>query len=49
MRETIAVLSDQDLIRAHHQGLNELNERDSLNEVQLSDAMKNVGRGVDAK
>jgi antitoxin YefM len=49
MRETIAVLSDQEFLRAHHQGLIELDESDSLSEEQLTDAMKNVGRGVDAK
>jgi antitoxin YefM len=49
MRETIAVLSDQDLLRAHHQGVVELDQSDGLSEEQLTDAMKNVGRGVDAK
>jgi hypothetical protein len=49
MRETIAVLSDQDLLRAHSQGLSELNEIDSLSQDQLTDEMRNVGRGVDAK
>ncbi|HVB71705.1 MAG TPA: type II toxin-antitoxin system Phd/YefM family antitoxin [Acidimicrobiales bacterium] len=49
MRETIAVLSDQDLLRDHHLGLNELREGDSLSEDQLNSAMKNIGRGVDVK
>jgi antitoxin YefM len=49
MRETIAVLSDQDLLRSHQQGLDELNQGESLNEKQLGNAMKNFGRGVDAK
>ncbi len=49
MRETIAVLSDQDLLRDHHLGLDELKESDSLNADQLAHAMKNAGRGVDVK
>ena len=49
MRESIAVLSDQDLLRDHYRGLNELSESESLDEDQLNLAMKNVGRGVEVK
>lgn len=48
MRETIAVLSDPTLLRAHQQGLDEFDAGDVLSEEQLVEAMKNVGRGVDA-
>ena len=49
LQETIAVLSDQELLRDHYQGLDELRRHDSLGEDELADAMKNAGRGVDAK
>ena len=49
LQETIAVLSDQELLRDHYQGLDEVRRHDSLSEDELADAMKNAGRGVDAK
>ncbi len=49
LQETIAVLSDQELLRDHYQGLDELRRHDSLGEDGLAGAMKNAGRGVDAK
>lgn len=49
LQETIAVLSDQELLRDHYQGLDELRRHDSLSGNELADAMKNAGRGVDAK
>ncbi len=49
MRETIAVLSDQELLRDHYQGLDELRDSGGLTEDQLADALRRAGRGVDAK
>lgn len=44
MRETIEVLSDTDLLRAHRQGLDELSRGDFLDADQLADAMRRAGR-----
>lgn len=46
MRETIAVLSDQDLLRDHYQGLDDLREGKGLTKDQLADAMRTAGRDV---
>ncbi len=49
MRETIAVLSDPALLRAHQEGVREHSQGDVLNSDQLAEAMKNAGRSVDTK
>ena len=49
MRETIAVLSDSALLRAHEVGVRDVAEGDTLNADQLTQVMKNVGHGVDTK
>jgi len=49
MRETIAVLSDSDLLLAHEVGVRELATDDAVNADQLAQAMKNAGRSVDTK
>ncbi|HUZ40474.1 MAG TPA: type II toxin-antitoxin system Phd/YefM family antitoxin [Acidimicrobiales bacterium] len=49
MRETIAVLSDSALLRAHEVGVREFATDDTINADQLAQAMKNVGRSVDTK
>ena len=49
MRETIAVLSDQEFLRDHYQGLDELGQGAGLTEDQLANAMKYAGRGVDGR
>jgi len=49
MRETIAVLSDPDLLRSHQQGQEALSAGDALDAQQLADAMNNAGRRVDTK
>ena len=49
MRETIAVLSDSALVRAHEAGVQELANGDTLDANQMAKAMKNAGRGVDTK
>lgn len=46
MRETIAVLSDQELLRDHYRGLDDLREGNGLTEDQLADAMRTAGRDV---
>lgn len=49
MRETIAVLSDSALLRAHETGVQELANGDTFDANQLAKEMKNAGRGVHAK
>jgi antitoxin YefM len=49
MRETIAVLSDSALLIAHQEGTQAFSDGDALNNDELAEAMKSVGRGVDTK
>jgi prevent-host-death family protein len=49
MRETIAVLSDPTLLRAHEEGQQALIDGDVLDAEQLADAMNNAGRPVDTR
>ena len=49
MRETIAVLSDSDLLMAHQVGVQELANGNTFDAHQLAEAMKNAGRSVDTK
>ena len=49
MRETIAVLSDSTLLRAHEVGVQELANGDTVDAEQLAKAIKNAGRGVHTK
>lgn len=44
MRETIEVLADADLMRAHREGLDELRAGEYLDADQLADAMRRAGR-----
>ncbi|WP_240931003.1 MULTISPECIES: type II toxin-antitoxin system Phd/YefM family antitoxin [Nocardiaceae] len=44
LQETIAVLSDQELLASHVQGQTELTKGDSLDAEQLAAAMKAAGR-----
>jgi len=46
MRETIAVLSDPTLLRAHEEGQQALADGDVLDADQLADAMNNADRPV---
>ena len=47
--ETIAVLSDSALLRAHEAGVQELANGDTFDADQLAKTMKNAGRGVHTK
>ena len=49
MRETIAVLSDSVLMRAHEEGQQALVGGDVLTAEQLTDAMNAAGRRVDTR
>jgi prevent-host-death family protein len=49
MRDTIDVLCDHDLLRTHLRGQQDLAASQGLDGQELSDAMRNVGRGVNAK
>ena len=46
MRESIAVLSDSALLRAHEAGVQDLANDDIFDADQLAKALKNAGRGV---
>ena len=48
LQETIAVLSDQELLTSHLHGVVELTEGDSLDAEQLSEAMRAAGRSTRA-
>ena len=48
LRETIAVLSDPDLVRANEEGVLALRAGDSLDDDGLADAMRAAGRLADA-
>jgi PHD/YefM family antitoxin component YafN of YafNO toxin-antitoxin module len=47
MRETIAVLSDPTLLRAHEEGQQALVDGDVLDAEQLADAMNSLDRHVE--
>lgn len=47
MRETIAVLSDTTLLRAHQEGKQALSDGDVLDAEQLADAMNRADRHVE--
>ena len=44
LTETIAVLSDNDLLRSHLEGLAALDHGDHVSEEQLAEAMRAAGR-----
>ena len=48
MQETIAVLSDQELLMSHVQGLAEFAEGDVLDADELAEAMRRAGRSEQA-